>query len=62
MHISIDSTKCVGHGRCYTLAASLVDADDEGRGVADGVVPVGQEEAAREAAANCPESAVVLTL
>ena len=59
MRISIDVTACAGHGRCYTLAPDLIDVDDEGRGVAEGVaVPPELEASAREAVANCPEGAV----
>lgn len=58
----IDPGRCQGHGRCYDLAPGLFTEDDEGYGqvVGDGVVPPGEERAARLAAANCPEKAVVL--
>jgi ferredoxin len=59
MQISIDVTACAGHGRCYALAPTLIDVDDEGRGVAEGVaVPPELEADARQAVANCPEGAV----
>jgi ferredoxin len=62
MKISIDISRCAGHGRCYALAPNLIDADDEGRGVADGAVVASEFQAqARDAAANCPESAVAIT-
>jgi ferredoxin len=58
--ISVDTTKCAGHGRCYTLAPDLFDMDDDGRGVADHVpVPPGQEAHAEDALLNCPERAVI---
>jgi ferredoxin len=62
VRVEIDSERCQGHGRCYDLAPGLFGADDEGYGVAlgDGLVPAGQEQQARLAAANCPESAVIL--
>jgi ferredoxin len=58
--VSIDPARCRGHGRCYDLAPELFGEDDEGYGqvIGDGVVPPGQEHAARLAVANCPERAV----
>jgi ferredoxin len=60
--VSIDSTRCQGHGRCYDLAPAVFAEDDEGYGMtlADGVVPSGQEQAAQLAEANCPEQAITL--
>jgi ferredoxin len=63
VRISIDPSLCQGHGRCYDLAPDLVDADDEGYAallVPDGRVPADLEDDARLAAANCPESAVLV--
>ncbi|NUW39090.1 ferredoxin [Nonomuraea rhodomycinica] len=62
MKVQIDSGRCQGHGRCYTLAPGLFEEDDEGYGrvARDGAVPAGEEDAARLAAANCPERAVDL--
>jgi ferredoxin len=60
--VHIDSDRCQGHGRCYDLAPELFGADDEGYGVVlgDGLIPASHEQAARLAAANCPESAVIV--
>jgi ferredoxin len=61
MKIRYDRDACQGHGRCYTLAPDLFDADDEGYAVLriDGdEVPAGQEDAAALAADNCPEFAI----
>jgi ferredoxin len=60
--VHIDSDRCQGHGRCYDLAPELFGADDEGYGVVlgDGLIPASSEQAARLAAANCPESAVIV--
>jgi ferredoxin len=61
MKIRYDRSACQGHGRCYTLAPELFDADDEGYAVLklDGAdVPADQEEAAGLAADNCPEFAI----
>jgi ferredoxin len=61
MKIEIDQSLCAGHGRCYSLAPDLIEADDEGFPTRQGQpidVPAGQEEAARKVIANCPEGAV----
>ena len=62
MKVQIDPERCQGHGRCYDLAPQLFGDDEEGYGqvLGDGVVPPGQEDAARRAVANCPERAIDL--
>jgi ferredoxin len=62
MKIHVDETRCEGHGRCYALAPTLIEADDIGNGreIGDGSVPPDQEHSARLAAANCPELAVII--
>ena len=62
MRIHVNPSRCEGHGRCYTLAPELIEADDVGNGreIGDGSVPPGLEAAARMAFENCPEHAVVL--
>jgi ferredoxin len=62
VRVTIDHDRCTGHGRCYELAPDVFTDDDEGYGqvVGDGTVAPGQEEAARKAAAACPERAVLL--
>ncbi len=63
MKVQIDSERCQGHGRCYDIAPALFGEDGEGYGrvLGDGLVPAGEEQEARLAAANCPERAVILT-
>ena len=63
MKIRIDPERCQGHGRCYDLAPELFGDDEEGYGqvLGDGVVPPGDEAAARRAAANSPERAIEVT-
>lgn len=65
MRINLDSDKCQGHGRCYALAPSLFEPDDEGYAVllvgSGAPVPAGSEDAARLAADNCPEYAITVT-
>jgi ferredoxin len=58
--VQIDSARCSGHGRCYDLAPELFGEDEEGYGQAlsGGIIPPGREDAARLAAANCPERAI----
>ena len=61
MRLEIDSDVCTGHGRCYTFAPSLIDADDEGFPVllvAD--VPADRVLDARVATSSCPEGAIKL--
>ena len=63
MRVHVVSEKCQGHNRCYAIAPDLFDVDDLGYAteVNDGVVPPGQDEQARLAAANCPELAIELS-
>ncbi len=61
--VFIDRDKCVGHGRCYSLAPGVYDADDEGFAeLADGEVPATPElrAQARLGADTCPEGAISL--
>lgn len=62
--VVIDRDKCVGHGRCYSLAPDVYDADDEGFAeLADGDAPATPELRARArlGAETCPEGAISLT-
>jgi ferredoxin len=63
MQVSIDREKCSGHGRCYTLAPSLYDCDDEGFPVilAETFEDAELVQAARTAEASCPERAISVT-
>jgi ferredoxin len=63
MRISVDQTKCQGHGRCAALLPELFTLDDFGLSsvTADGTVPPDLERKARLAVANCPEYAVQIT-
>lgn len=63
MKIVFDRAKCQGHGRCYALAPTVFDTDDEGYAVMlidGGDVPAELEGAARLAADNCPEYAITV--
>lgn len=61
MKLRIDADACTGHGRCYSLAPELFDADEYGHGtlVRDDV-PDDLADQARVAVANCPERAITL--
>jgi ferredoxin len=63
MRVSIDSEKCQGHGRCFSIAPALFDSDDLGQGsvIGDGTVPKDLEDLARLAEQNCPEYAITIT-
>ncbi|CAM3464953.1 ferredoxin [Nocardioides dubius] len=61
MKLTVDTGKCSGHGRCYSLAPDYFDCDDEGFPIvlrpdltAADVVAVG------DAVANCPERAIAI--
>ena len=60
MKLRIDQELCTGHGRCYMLAPSLFEADDEGYGQLLDVDPKDHEAEARKAVLGCPERAVIL--
>ncbi len=62
MRIVVDSEKCEGHNRCYSLASELVDVDDYGyaSAIGDGVVSPELEDKARLAVDNCPEFAITI--
>jgi ferredoxin len=59
--VAIDHKRCTGHGRCYTLAPSLFEPDEEGYGrvIGDGAI-AGDAAGAASALANCPEGAISL--
>jgi ferredoxin len=57
--VSIDYASCFGHGRCYSTAPDVFEADDDGRGhVRDGADLAGSEAAISQAVLLCPESAI----
>jgi ferredoxin len=62
MKVTIDQSKCQGHGRCYSIAPELFEPDDIGQGrvIADGVVAPDATDSARRAVLNCPESAITI--
>lgn len=61
MQLVISRDACTGHGRCYTLAPTLVDCDDNGFAVpADEAieVPADLEALATKLVGSCPEGAI----
>ena len=61
MHVSIDPDRCQGHARCWELCPEVFGLDEEGNGfVSVAEVPGEFQAAARNAAANCPERAIVV--
>jgi ferredoxin len=61
LRIEIDLGACTGHGRCYSLAPDLFDADDEGRPVVLDAAADEHRAEALAAAGTCPERAITLT-
>jgi ferredoxin len=60
-HVSVDADRCVGHGRCYSLAPDVFDADDLGHAIVRvGDVSKELEQQAVAGAQNCPEEAITL--
>ena len=60
--VTIETERCNGHGRCYSLAPNVFDSDDDGRGrVIVGDVDDQLLAAARIAASNCPEAAITIS-
>jgi ferredoxin len=59
MRIVLDADVCTGHGRCYSLAPDVFDADDLGHCVVLVAEPSAEQEVrARTAVASCPEVAL----
>ena len=62
MKIHLDTEKCQGHGRCYSLAPDLFDCDDLGTAVVIVTGDLNDEQLAKAklAAGNCPEFAITI--
>jgi ferredoxin len=59
--VCVDADRCEGHGRCYTLAPNVFDADEVGHAVVLVENVSGDLEAqALTAEQNCPEGAITL--
>jgi ferredoxin len=61
-HVSVDADRCVGHGRCYTLAPDVFDADEVGHAILRVEDVSGElERHAVTGEQNCPEQAITLS-
>jgi len=60
--VLVDADRCTGHGRCYTLAPNVFDADELGHCVVLVEEVSGElETQAVEGEQNCPEQAITLS-
>ena len=60
--VCVDAERCEGHGRCYTLAPDVFDADEVGHAIVLVENVSGDLEAqAADAEKNCPEGAITLS-
>lgn len=63
MKVSVDSSKCQGHGMCEAVGGAFFTLDDGGY-CSIGLhkeVPAGSEEQARLGVESCPESALTIS-
>jgi len=60
--VSVDADRCTGHGRCYTLAPDIFDADEVGHSIVRIREVTGElEKHAVTGEQNCPEQAITLS-
>ena len=60
--VAVDADSCEGHGRCYTLAPEIFDADEVGHAIVLVEDVSGERQAqAADAERNCPEAAITLS-
>ena len=60
--VAVDVDRCVGHGRCYTLAPDVFDADEVGHAIVLAEDVSGEHHTqAADAERNCPEDAITLS-
>jgi ferredoxin len=60
--VSVDPDRCTGHGRCYSLAPEVFDADEVGHCVVTVEEVSGElEQLAKTGEQNCPEQAITLS-
>lgn len=61
MRIAVDPERCTGHGRCYTLAPEVYEADEDGYCATREVdVPAALESQALVGVRSCPERAITV--
>jgi ferredoxin len=66
IRIEVDTERCTGHGRCWTLAPEVFEADDDGYCATTSVEIDEAADPDRAAAAlkgvrSCPEQAITAT-
>ena len=62
MKLTLDTARCTGHGRCYSLAPAVFGEDEHGHSALRlAEVPPEHQRAARIAVANCPEDALEIS-
>ena len=60
--VRVDPDRCTGHGRCYTLAPDIFDADEVGHAIVRVALVSGElEQHAVTGEQNCPEQAITLS-
>lgn len=60
--VAVDANRCEGHGRCYTLAPQVFDADEVGHAIVLVEDVSGEHRMqAADAERNCPEDAITLS-
>ena len=62
--LTVDASKCTGHGRCYTASPGLLSDDEEGFVTLRGssmLVSGDQLADAKAAVAACPERALTIS-
>jgi ferredoxin len=60
--VSVDPELCTGHGRCYSLAPGVFDADEFGHSVVIAEQVSGELEGQAVAGEqNCPERAITVS-
>lgn len=61
MKAFVDKDKCIGCGLCADLCPEVFRLDDDGTATAiDTEIPEDAEDAAKEAAAQCPAEAITI--
>jgi ferredoxin len=62
MKLHVDAAKCEGYGTCASIAPDLFTLDEWGYAepTGDGTVDAGRQDAARQAAAECPMHAIAI--
>ena len=62
MKVTVDRERCTGHGRCFSLAPSVYESDDDGYGYAPtGDLPADLTADAEFGRDSCPEQAIDIT-